>query len=56
MEIKEPEFFITELSTQDDTHFILGITDSENIERVYLVEVCVNSSGELVRLKSVKKS
>lgn len=57
MELKtEPEFFISELSVEYDDSFILGITNKDNIEKLYTVEIALNSHGELVRLKSVKKS
>ncbi len=50
------EFFISELSQLDDNTFTLGLTGKDNLEHLYSVEVCVNSKGELVRLKSVKRS
>lgn len=55
-ENKDNDFFISELSQEDDSHFVLGLTDKTNIEHLYQVTVCVNSKGELVRLKSVKRS
>ena len=51
------EFYITELSTNDDHSFTLGIiSGTEEIERLYRVEIRLNSHGELVGLKSEKRS
>lgn len=53
---KEQEPIITDLYLNGDKTFILGYTDNDGIERMYQVEICVNSHGELVRLKSIKRS
>ena len=50
------EFYISDLNQLDDNSFILGILDKNDVERLYTVEVRVNSSGELIGLKSVKRS
>jgi hypothetical protein len=55
-ETKDNSFFISNLEQETDSTFLLGITREDNTESLYIVEACVNSSGELVRLKSVKKS
>lgn len=52
---QEKDFYISELSGQDDKTFLLGIHDGQ-IERLYTVTVRVNRQGELVGLKSEKKS
>jgi len=50
------EFYISDLHQSNDWSFVLGLTDKEGIERYYTVEVRVNKDGELVGLKSVKRS